>query len=1237
MPSYLARKPAFWIVVLLASAVCVFSVLHWFGDAFSVLDLDVRMSRDEAIHDARRLVAERALNGSAGADVLIDAVASFDGDAAAQTFIELEGGGKPALKPLLGGSGGNGDRVDRDGDHRRGSDDRGGPGSGAVEDTLYKWRVRLYAPDVEREVQVAFTPAGQPAGFAARVPEAEAGAALSADDARAIAVTAATRDWGVDFSQYRALTASAAIRPGKRVDHEFVYERKLEDAPSIGAGRLRLRLVVAGDRLIQLQRYVFVPEAFARRYETMRSLNNLIATGASVVAGLLYGLGGCLIGLVWLMRRHAVRWGPSTRWAGVVALLITGAGLASISGSWFGYDTATSASTHLTTGIGAALVGGVFTWLALTVVFATAEGLGRLAFGAHPQLWRTWRVPSANSRAIWGRTLAGYAWIGFDLAFIALFYFVVQRYLGWWSPSDSLVDPNILGTPQPWIGPVSMALQAGMMEESLFRAIPLAGAALLGRHFGREKTFIGVALVLQAIVFGCAHANYPGQPAFVRPVELFLPALVWGVVYLRYGLVPGMLFHFGFDLVLMSIPLFVTVAPGLGFDRAMVVGIFALPLVVLIVQRLRAGRLIDLPASERNAAAASPGSDVRPVDDAVVAGVDAATGATGGAATGATAGFTTSSPSMAGAASAASAPLPSPSSSTPSSARTDGAPRTWRDAALLGLFVIVGAIGLGLQLMRPYDAPGLSVSRDQAVALAEKALAERGVVLDDRWRRSAKAIATGDDQGTRFVWREGGKGLYDRLVDRTLPPPHWEVRFACFDGDVAERDSWRVSVVDGRPAPDGIRLIEHDLPEARPGKKLSEAEARPVAEAAIARWLRLPASALRPVSARSTEQPARVDWLFVYSDTAVALPAGGEARIAVEIDGDEVAGVGRSLFIPDAWSRDQRHRNERLIVPRALLGLLATAFAICGLISLVRRLARGEASKRAAGVGAVLLVGSSLAAALLGLNATEFGFTIAEPFDNQRLHVALQVLGLVAAGGLVGALVAAVGVRLASRTEDPGPVAPGASRIDRWAPAVAIALLATGAGGWTKLAGAPSLPRLPSVAAANALSPLAAAMIGELAFAVVAAAVILAAAVLSTRRRRDDLLIGAGFAAAALLARASVPDAGPGSIVLAGLAGLAGWWIYRRWLRDRPGVIAPTLLCGMLLGGLVNLAHDNFPGARVATLGGLVATLAGYAIWRWLVKADEVKADDPRSSAVKADAVRSVAIGGDDIGSTPMH
>ncbi len=724
-----------------------------------------------------------------------------------------------------------------------------------------------------------------------------------------------------------------------------------------------------------------------------------------------------------------------------------------------------------------------------------------------------------------------------------------------------------------------MALQAGMMEESLFRAVPLAGAALLGRRFGHEKAFIVVALVLQAVVFGCAHANYPGQPAYARPVELFVPSLVWGFVYLRYGLVPGMLFHFGFDLVLMSIPLFVTDAPGIVVDRAMVIGILAVPLIVIVVQRLRAGRLVDLPDSERNAAAQVVPPEARVAQDAVVDAVGEA---------------------------------------APSPALPAGARIRRRDALPWVALALVGAVGLGLRLGTPLDAPPLAIDRDQALAIAQHALATRGVALDANWHRSAKAVAVSDPTGARFAWREGGAALYGRLIGTWLPPPHWEVRFARFDGDVALREAWRVVVVGDRPAPDGVRLIEHDIPESRPGKRLAEADARAVANAAIADWVKRPPAALRPVAAQAAERPARVDWTFVYADPSVALPAGGEARIVAAVDGDEVAVVGRSLFVPDAWERAERERDAALRLPRIALAIVGLAFTVALVVSLVKRLARGEASKRGAAVAAITMVVAVASGVLLELDATQFGFTVAEPFDAQMLRVAMQWTGVVAAAAVFGALFAAVGVRLASRADTVGLAAAPSMR--RWLPPAALAMLVAGIAGYARLFGPASSPRVPAVGAVDASSPALGALLGQLSFPVTASLFLVVLALLSSRRRSTEAVVAVGLVVVAMLARASSPEPTAAAVVASGVGGALAWAIFRTLIRERPWIVAPTLLCLALVRGVVSMVEPAFPGERLADAASIVGALAGYAIWRWLVAADARRATRVAANAAIAGA-----------------
>ena len=54
-----------------------------------------------------------------------------------------------------------------------------------------------------------------------------------------------------------------------------------------------------------------------------------------------------------------------------------------------------------------------------------------------------------------GRTLGGYLFVPIELALIAAFYFVTNRYFGWWQPSETLTDPNILGSALPALAPIA--------------------------------------------------------------------------------------------------------------------------------------------------------------------------------------------------------------------------------------------------------------------------------------------------------------------------------------------------------------------------------------------------------------------------------------------------------------------------------------------------------------------------------------------------------------------------------------------------------------------------------------------------------------------------------------------------------------------------------------------------------------------------------------------------------------
>src|SRR5690606_20719437 len=205
-----------------------------------------------------------------------------------------------------------------------------------------------------------------------------------------------------------------------------------------------------------------------------------------------------------------------------------------------------------------------------------------------------------SSYAVLGRTIGAYLLVGFNCAFVIAFYLISTRYFGWWTPSEMIFDPNILATYLPWLAPLALSLQAGFMEECLFRAIPLAGAALLGQRFGKKNIWIGAAFILQALVFGAAHANYPTQPAYGRLIELLIPSFIWGALYLRFGLLSTIIAHVVYDIIWFSIPIFVSTAPNALLYKIIIIIGSLIPLAVVLYGRIRQGEWTSLHHDDTN-------------------------------------------------------------------------------------------------------------------------------------------------------------------------------------------------------------------------------------------------------------------------------------------------------------------------------------------------------------------------------------------------------------------------------------------------------------------------------------------------------------------------------------------------------------------------------------------------------------------------------------------------------------
>jgi hypothetical protein len=133
------RKPAFWVGYVAVALAALAIAWQLFPLAIPLVNLDIKLGRDEAMARAIARGEQLALT-PAGARV----ASRFTNDQALQNYVELEGGGKPAFAALVEGSA----------------------------YAPYWWEVRLFAPGEVNEATVRFRPDGSINGFTKSSPRA---------------------------------------------------------------------------------------------------------------------------------------------------------------------------------------------------------------------------------------------------------------------------------------------------------------------------------------------------------------------------------------------------------------------------------------------------------------------------------------------------------------------------------------------------------------------------------------------------------------------------------------------------------------------------------------------------------------------------------------------------------------------------------------------------------------------------------------------------------------------------------------------------------------------------------------------------------------------------------------------------------------------------------------------------------------------------------------------------------
>jgi len=744
---------------------------------------------------------------------------------------------------------------------------------------LWRWQHRWFRPLEKEEINVAVTTRGEVVGLRHELPEDAPGAAPAESQARAAAEAFLTGPMGRPLAELAFVEGSSQQRP-QRTDHVFVWKKAGFD---VSGATYRYEVTLAGGKPSGYREFLNLPDAWVRDYEALRSKNDLAALVAAV---LLIATMGILLGfLAQRIPRGDVKWKTSSVFGGITAVLLTASQLNSLPASLYDYDTLQSFAGFLALAILQAFAAGAAGGLYVFLLTATGEPFYRERYGRFLSLSALVRPRAFGTREFFLANVVGLTLTCFFFAYENVFYMIANA-LGAWSPRE-VPYSDLLSTAFPWMYVLFFGWFPAVSEEFLSRmaSIPLV------ERFTKSTAF---AVVLSAFVWGFAHSNYPNQPFYIRGLEVGLAGVVFGLVFLRFGIVAVVVCHFSVDALYSAFALMRSPSLYQQVSGAAAAGVFVLVLVATLAGYLRRGGF--LPGHPTNAdegtAAAPPEAPPAP---AVVAPVVVQ-------------------------------PLPR-------AVRLGGLAVAALFAALW--FVPVERFGDWVEIRN---------DRAAARAAASRFLTEQGFDVGG----TKSSVVAGDsldtDQG-QYLLSAGGLPVAQRFYRDLVPTPSWMVRFFT----PGKHEEWRVRV---DTASDRIVGFVRVLPDDAEGAALAPDEAAKVAERFLAqRGEDVSKGELKEQSAK--QEKARTDHMLVWEFPEAG---AGEARLRLEVDvqGNQVGRYKRAVKVPEAWERQRGEVTIAAVLFRWLKApviVVLIGFAVVLLIANIRK--REMAWKSGAAAAAV--------------------------------------------------------------------------------------------------------------------------------------------------------------------------------------------------------------------------------------------------------------------------------------------
>jgi membrane protease YdiL (CAAX protease family) len=833
-----------WTFLAICAAVfaaSLYVVLNWFSAAFPEASIEFRYDRA-----ASQPLAERVLR-----DLQIDTrdykhTATFDSDDLARIFLERSLGLERANAMM-----------------RR-------------DVHVWYWHHRWFRPSQEEEFAVEVAPTGELVAFTHKLPESRALPAVTLAQAQQIAEQFLARVG--EPAPRLTLVAQSERNLPHRVQRIFTWDSK-----TIHPAGAPYRFIVSidGNIVSDYSQRVKVPEQWQRSYTELRS-KNFTAGNVDLMFLILTGIAALWTFITQLLRGN-MRLGFLLAVGATTLVLGAGVALNQFPGALAGYDTTDSYATFLAKTIVGAVLWALVTGIVLMVICGPGEVLYREHLPQQLAIPRLWTRRALASKRVFLSFVLGYALVAFFLAYQVIFYLVAGHF-GAWAPAEIPYD-QMLNSAFPWIAVLFAGFFPALSEEFLSRgfSIPFFERALRSR--------VG-AIVVAGFIWGFGHATYPNQPFYIRGVEVGLAGVMIGFLFIRFGILPLLIWHYTVDALYTALLLFRSHNSYYVASAALSSFVFAVPMLISIALYIRNKGFV-------------------PDDDLSNATLPVE-------------------------------PAP-PRVETETVVELPPAIPLVRSRFLIAL----GAVAI-LAILVIYRPPSVAdaidyridaeqaktIARNHFAAMAHRPPPQRIAAIPlagfKSWDRDSQREEGGspggfDSVAATYIVRHGlhGPALIDVFQHR-VEAGTWTVRFFT----PLQKDEYFVEVDPRTTRAIGYHRYQD---ERNPGPRLEQAAAQAIATNAFAIYGHDP-KAFDLKEALAFQQPNRRDWLFHFQERA-PIVADAVRRITVRVAGDEVTQFTTTVKVPDEVYREAQTQT--------ILNLVLQLLRAAGIITLLSLVVTG--------------------------------------------------------------------------------------------------------------------------------------------------------------------------------------------------------------------------------------------------------------------------------------------------------